>query len=1040
MEKYRIYELAKDLNTTSKRLIEKLSEINIIVKNHMSYINDEEIKALYKHIGVVSHDQESQDDDSRKKPPAPAPAPAPRKTVAEQGKMKESAQKSSHHIIRTREIFVDEKPSDKYKRESDARKEDGQGHGKGDYKKGKKYGGIKVNVASSGLRTGFVRDTGPVVKKKEQPAKIDKSQQKAQDEDQGILRHKTAEEVLGDARDKTVEETDRIDRDHGTVDVKRETREITRGETEKDGTKEELIDKRALKEIKKEAEKETKRETQKETKTVEKESEKVKGKEKGKERSSHVDRKREYPDKDGTGAHGMQDKTRKYEHKAIKDKERGAVHTERTKEYKHETRKREPQKQDIFEIPKPVIDIDYEETKSIDYRNKDYDKDKKREQKREVPKIPPVANIKKKFKTHEILIDKKKDISELITEDIVLDDSYDEQKLKKAAKPKIPDKKKEVKKDAAFVEHQKPAIISVKVPEKIIVKDLAEILKKSSADVIKKLMNLGLMVTVNQEIDFDTAAVIADEFGIKAEKEIIINEEDILFDDEEDNEEDLVPRPPVVVVMGHVDHGKTSLLDSIRKTNVIESEEGGITQHIGAYTVNINNRKITFLDTPGHEAFTAMRARGAQVTDIAILVVAADDGVMPQTIEAINHAKAAGVSIIVAVNKIDKPGANPEKVKQQLTEYGLVPEEWGGDIVVVPVSALKHENIDLLLEMVLLTADLLELKASLKKQAKGTIIEAKLDKNRGPVVTLLIQRGTLNVGDTVISGTTLSRVRAMSDDKGQSIKSAGPSTPVEVLGFSEVPETGEIFYAVKDEKVAKSLIEKRKEVFREELMKKTTSRVSLEDLFSQIQEGKVKELNMIIKADVLGSVEALEQAVEKLSNDDVKINIIHGGVGGITETDVRLADVSNAIIIGFNVRPVPNVLEIAKNSNVDIRLYRIIYDVIEDIQAAMKGMLDPKVEEVILGHAEIRQLFKSSGVGTIGGSYILDGKITRNSDVRVLRDSVLVYEGKLASLKRFKEDVREVTQGYECGILIDNFNDIKEGDIIEAYTMKEVQQ
>jgi translation initiation factor IF-2 len=552
-------------------------------------------------------------------------------------------------------------------------------------------------------------------------------------------------------------------------------------------------------------------------------------------------------------------------------------------------------------------------------------------------------------------------------------------------------------------------------------------------------MSMGIMATMNEVLDFDTAAIIGDEFNVKVNKEVVVSEEEILFDDTEDKEEDLVARAPVVVVMGHVDHGKTSLLDAIRKTNVVDQEAGGITQRIGAYKVRIHNRDITFLDTPGHEAFTSMRARGAKATDIAILVVAADDGVMPQTIEAINHAKAANVSIIVAINKIDKPGANPDRVKQELTEHGVLIEEWGGDVIAVPISAKMGTNIDQLLEMVLLTADVLELKANPNRQAKGIVIEAQLDKGRGPVASLLVQRGTLHSGDAIVSGTTFGRIRAMNDEKGRRIESAGPSTPVEVIGLDEVPEAGEVFYAVSDEKIAKQLVERRKNEQREQTIG-TKRKVSLDDLFEQIKQGEVKELNIIVKADVQGSVEAIKQSLEKLSNEEVKVQIIHGAVGAVNEADVTLADVSNAIIIGFNVRPPANVVEAAAAVGVDIRLYRVIYNAIEDIQNAMKGMLDPTFKEVVDGHAEVRQIFKASNIGTIGGCYVIDGKILRSSDVRVVRDGIVVYEGKLASLKRFSDDVREVVQGYECGILIEKFNDIKEGDILEAYRMEEVER
>ncbi len=583
----------------------------------------------------------------------------------------------------------------------------------------------------------------------------------------------------------------------------------------------------------------------------------------------------------------------------------------------------------------------------------------------------------------------------------------------------------------------KPVLSHVSLPEYITIKEFSEGIQKRSADVIKKLMKLGVLATINQEIDFDTATLIAAEFGITTEQLVEVTEEDILFDDSEDQAENLIQRPPVVVVMGHVDHGKTSLLDKIRSTSVVKGEAGGITQHIGAYTVRLKGRQITFLDTPGHEAFTTMRARGAQVTDIAILVVAADDGVMPQTIEAINHAKAANTEIVVAINKIDKPGANLEKVKQELSQHGIIPEEWGGTTVMVPVSAKTGDGIDELLEMVLLTADILDLKADPHKQAKGTVIEAKLDKNRGPVATVLVQRGTLRSGDTIVTGPIVGRVRAMTDDKGASVKKAGPSIPVEVLGLPEVPDAGEIFYAVTDEKVARELVEKRRVKHREDQLRKS-SRMSLETLAQNLAAGEVKDLNLIVKADVQGSVEAMVQALEKLSNEEVHVKVIHGGVGAITESDIVLADVSNAIIIGFNVRPGTGIAEKAKDSGVDIKLYRVIYSAIEDIEAAMRGMLKPKFEEVILGHVEIRQIFKVSNVGTIGGAYVTDGKIPRTAEVRVVRDGIVAHEGKLASLKRFKDDAREVAAGYECGISIDGFNDIREGDIIEAFEMREI--
>ena len=600
-------------------------------------------------------------------------------------------------------------------------------------------------------------------------------------------------------------------------------------------------------------------------------------------------------------------------------------------------------------------------------------------------------------------------------------------------------KKKVVKDDENRTKQKIFKLEEITIPETITVKDFATELKKTTAEIIKKLLDYGVMATINNEIDFDTASLIADEFGVKVNKKETITEEDILFDESEDKEEDLVVRPPVVVVMGHVDHGKTSLLDAIKQTHVIDKEAGGITQHIGAYKVKINDREITFLDTPGHEAFTAMRARGAQITDIAILVVAANDGVMPQTVEAINHAKSAGIPIIVAINKIDLPDANIEKVKQELMAYELVPEEWGGDTIFVPISAKKHENIDQLLEMVLLEADVLELKANPNKQAKGVVIEARLDKNKGAIASMLVQRGTLDVGDTIVVGSSIGRIRSMTDEKGKKVKKAGPSTPVEIMGLTEVPQAGDIFYEVKDEKTAKHLIEKRKRQEREKAIN-AMSKVTLDNLFSQMEAGELKVLNLIVKADVQGSVEALKQSMEKLSNEEVRIKVIHAAAGAVTESDVTLAKVSNAIIIAFNVRPMPTAKDMAEKEEVEIKQYSVIYQAIEDVESAMKGMLAPKYEEHVIGNAEVRQTFKISNVGTIAGAYVTDGKLERNAGVRVLRDNVVIHDGKLSSLKRFKDDAKEVTKGYECGIQIEKYNDIKEGDIIEAYILVEIKR
>ncbi len=588
-------------------------------------------------------------------------------------------------------------------------------------------------------------------------------------------------------------------------------------------------------------------------------------------------------------------------------------------------------------------------------------------------------------------------------------------------------------------ELQKKQPLKVMIPDEIAVGELALRLKKTASDVIKELMKLGIMASISQFIDFDTASLVAMELGAKVEHEVIVTIEDKLIDDSEDKEENLQPRSPVVVVMGHVDHGKTSTLDYIRSTNVTAGEAGGITQHIGAYRVKVGEREITFLDTPGHEAFTSMRARGASVTDVVILVVAADDGIMPQTIEAINHAKAANVPVVVAVNKIDKENAQPDRVLQQMTEYGLVPEEWGGETIVCKISATKGIGIDNLLEMVLLTADMQELRANPDRLAKGTVIEARLDKGRGPVATVLVQNGTLHSGDIIIAGTSVGRVRVMTDENGKKMETAGPSIPVEIVGLGEVPNAGDIFHAVEDERMARELVEQRKSEEKDEKAKAVTL-VSLDSLFAQIKEGEMKDLNIIVKADVNGTSEAVKASLEKLSNEEVRVRVIHTGVGAVNEGDVMLASASNAIIVGFNIRPSQAAIDSAKLQGVDMRMYRVIYDCLEEMEAAMKGMLAPKFRESVQGHAEVRQTFKVSGVGTIAGCYVTGGKIVRNCKVRVVRDGVIVFEGELASLKRFKDDAKEVAQNYECGLSIEKFNDLKEGDIIECFIMEEIKQ
>ena len=632
----------------------------------------------------------------------------------------------------------------------------------------------------------------------------------------------------------------------------------------------------------------------------------------------------------------------------------------------------------------------------------------------------------------------------LASEKVKTDHTVNKQKLTQRSsqyrgKPKNSRKETEAERLKRIQLERQKKQMTITVPDEIVVSELALRLKATAAEVIKKLMLMGVMATVNDVIDFDTASLIAMEFHAKVEKEVVVTIEEQIIDDSEDEDDNLVPRAPVVVVMGHVDHGKTSLLDAIRKANVTKSEAGGITQHIGAYRVSVKGGEITFLDTPGHEAFTTMRARGAQVTDIAILVVAADDGIKPQTVEAISHAKAAGVSIIVAINKMDKPTANPDKVKEQLTQHEILPEEWGGDVPYMPISALTGQGIPELLEMVMLVADMKELKANPDRAAKGTVIEARLDKGRGPIATILVQNGTLKTGDSIVAGTTVGRVRAMTNDRGEHVKTAGPSVPVEITGLDDVPQGGDIFNAVSDERLARQLVEQRRSQQKEERFNAQT-KVTLDNLFDQMQEGQMKELQIIVKADVQGSFEAVRQSLEKLSNDEVRVKVIHGGVGAVSESDVMLAGASNAIIIGFNVRPDPVAEESAKRDGIDLHLYRVIYEAIEDVEAAMKGLLAPKYREVLHGRAECRQVYKITNVGIVMGSYVTSGKIVRNSLVRVVRDGIIIADDKIASLRRFKDDVKEVAEGYECGVTLEHFSDVKEGDVFESYEMEEYRE
>jgi translation initiation factor IF-2 len=655
-----------------------------------------------------------------------------------------------------------------------------------------------------------------------------------------------------------------------------------------------------------------------------------------------------------------------------------------------------------------------------------------------------VTNVVVDMRTSEVNLDKYNERYEQIAPtSAVKDNIVKKQKLnqrsQRKGKPFMSRKEREDQKMRHLeMERQRRQKLEVTLPEEMTVGELAAILKVQASEIIKRLMPLGVMAAVNDTIDYDTAALVAMEIGAKVSKEVVVTIEDRLFDETEDTDENLQPRSPIVVVMGHVDHGKTSLLDAIRHTNVVSGEAGGITQHIGAYQVEVNGRPITFLDTPGHAAFTAMRARGAQVTDIAVLVVAADDGIMPQTVEAINHAKDAGVSIIVAINKMDKPHANPDKVKQQLTEYGLVPEEWGGDVICVPVSAKTHQGIDTLLENLLLVADIKELKANPDRMARGTVIEARLDKGRGPVATVLVQTGTLHAGDIIIAGTAVGRVRVMINDKGERVETAGPSVPVEITGLADVPAAGDQFNAVEDEKLARELVEQRREEAKQQQFS-SYQKVTLDNLFEHISQEEVIELPIIVKADVQGSVEAVKQSLEKLSNDEVRVRVIHGAVGAVSESDVMLAAASGAIIVGFNVRPDPIAKENAERDGVEIHLYRIIYDAIEDVEAAMKGMLAPKTKEVDLGRAEVRQVYNITGVGKVAGCYVLEGKIARGANIRLVRDGIIITDVKLASLRRFKDDVKEVAAGYECGITLEKTADLKEGDIFEAYEIQEIK-
>lgn len=1103
MAKIRVYELAKELNTSSSRLLEKLADLGVHKNNHMSYIEEDELEKLYIDLGIRKGESQSTEGKTaastvkkavEKKPVKASVVFEPTKDQAESsGKGSEPVKKVSKEAPKGAKGKGAEAPS-KGKPSRDKA-------GSGKQAKGNKFTEKKRETAHSGLlgdmkvvtdddRMRMLKEKARRMRLEKEKAEKEKNEaekhtvsdkavksepekkkEPAKEEDTPVIKIiKIDPESLQDRKDDTVvrkeqKEAPKQEQEAKIIKVTKIEKEVHDKKVEDSSAKEKPVAAAEDKSVKTAtpAQEEKKEPTppivkKADTQGSSEESAPVKEtaaaketSEKGREAEEKLPLQKEqekekktikYPARTPEQVKKPEPEAPVQEPAEIKNK--GAADDKGVqKKGAADIRKQDQKKKDKKDLDIPKFDTDIEDIKGKStgerrsYNAKDFEKLDKREQKKGLDKPIAVSKAgvtkKNRFKKPDFIIGQKKGIHEVLSDEFILDEFYNDE-------IDLGRKKKVKKQKASAPPPPREVLMHVVLPAEMTVKTFSEKIKKTSAEVIMKLMDLGIIANVNQSIDYETASIVADEFGITTEREVVVTAEDILFDDSEDKEEELEPRPPVVVVMGHVDHGKTSLLDAIKKTNVTAEEAGGITQHIGAYMVNINGRDITFLDTPGHEAFTSMRARGAQVTDIAILVVAADDGVMPQTVEAINHAKAAGVSIIVAINKIDSPNANPEKVKQELTEYGLVAEEWGGDTICVPVSALKHENIDTLLEMVLLTADILELKAAPNKQAKGTVIESRLDRAAGPIATLLVQRGTLKTGDSIVAGTAVGRVRRMQNDKGQDIEAAGPSTPVEILGLDEVPEAGQEFYVVEDERLARHLAEERKEKHRESTIGHSNAEITLEDLFDRIQAGTVKELNVIVKADVHGSVEAVKQSLEKLSNAEVKINIIHGAVGTVNESDVQLAAVSNAIIIGFNVRPNANVTDLAKGMKVDMRFYRVIYDAIEDIQAAMKGLLDPTYKEVVTGHVEIRQIFRISGVGTIAGCYVTDGKVARNDNVRLVRDGIVIFEGKLASLKRFKDDVREVQKGYECGLSLENYNDIKEGDIIELYEMVEVNK
>lgn len=981
MGKIKIHEIAKKLGLTSKEILEKAKSLNLNIKSHLSSVTDEEAKQLEE--ALKKKDKTEQKNKQNKKQPS-------------------SAIKKDEPVIIRREVIISD--------EELVKKEEEEKHKK-QKEREKQLGFVERNKNKDFNIVYRNKQTKPLtveelfgIKKKEEPKKEAKEEIKEVRKEEEKPKN-TTEEIKEEVK---VEEK---------PEIKPENKKIEKSEREN------MI--------------ETQR--NKQTKKVESNNNRNEEKEFKKRNNNFNNNRRDNRNFRNNNNNNNRDNRDGYRNNNYRNNNNNGNNNFRNNNYS-----KGPRPMDERTIEKNIKNIMSSEVveKEVvrEYNNKTIEKQKNN--KYEENKARKSVKASKRFSDEDINEKKLQDLkqtSSLSTmfseQDGGMLDYYDlsTRRGKKNKKKNAKNAKESESKQKIF------KLTEITIPETISVKDLAAELKKTSSEVIKKLLGYGIMATINNDIDFDTAYLIAEEFGVTAKKKTVVKEEDILFDDSEDKEEDLVPRAPVIVVMGHVDHGKTSLLDAIRSTNVIEGEAGGITQHIGAYQVRVKDRDITFLDTPGHEAFTSMRARGAKITDIAILVVAANDGVMPQTVEAINHAKAANIPIIVAINKIDLPGANIEKVKEELMRYELVPEEWGGDTIYVPISAKTKQNIEQLLEMVVLEADMLDLKVNPHKQAKGAVIEARLDKSKGPIASLLVQRGTLDMGDTIVVGSSIGRIRAMKNYKGQKVKKAGPSMPVEVMGLTEVPVAGETFYEVKDEKMAKHLIERRKRQNREKSINQV-SKVTLDNLFTQMEEGKLKQLNLIIKADVQGTVEAVKQSLEKLSNEEVRVKVIHSAVGAVTESDVTLANVSNAIIIAFNVRPVPTAKAEAEKDNVEIKQYSIIYQAIEDVETAMKGMLDPKYVERVIGTAEIRQTFRISSVGTIGGAFVLTGKIERNAGVRVIREEVVIHEGKLSSLKRFKDDAKEVNKGFECGMQIENYNDIKEGDIIEAFVMDEVKR